>query len=101
MNFNNYVGLGSACQVAGDDDGAAEMFLRALDERPNAFWIHRNLSAALLGAGRIEEARRSRDVLLKAYPEMTVKRFKDAMVFSPAVLDRIGRQLLDLGIPEG
>lgn len=100
MNFNNYVGLGSACQVAGDDNGAAEMFLRALDERPNAFWIHRNLSAALLGAGRIEEARRSRDVLLKAYPEMTVTRFKDAMVFSPAVLDRIGKQLLDLGIPE-
>ena len=41
------------------------------------------------------------EMLLKAYPEMTVKRFKDAMVFSPAVLDRIGRQLLDLGIPEG
>ncbi len=101
LNFNNYVGLASAFQVAGDDNGAADMFLRALDERPNAFWIHRNLAPALLGAGRFEEAKRSRDALMKAYPEMTVRRFKDAMVFSPAVLERIGRQLLELGVPEG
>ena len=100
MNFNNYVGLASAFQVAGDDNGAAEMFLRALDERPNAMWIHRNLAPALLGAGRIKEAHRSRDALMKAYPEITVKRFKDAMVFSPAVLERIGRQLSELGVPE-
>ena len=100
MNFNNYVGLASAFQVAGDDNAAAEMFLRALDERPNALWIHRNLAPALLGAGRTDEARRSRDALMKAYPDMTVKRFKDAMVFSPAVLDRIGSQLAELGVPE-
>jgi adenylate cyclase len=100
MNFNNYVGLASAFQVAGDDNAAAEMFLRALDERPNALWIHRNLAPALLGAGRTDEATRSRDALMKAYPDMTVKRFKDAMVFSPAVLDRIGKQLSELGVPE-
>jgi adenylate cyclase len=100
MNFNIYVGLASSFQVAGDDNAAADMFLRALDERHNAFWIHRNLAPALLGAGRIEEARKSCDVLLKAYPEMTVKRFKDAMVFSPAVLERIGKQLAELGVPE-
>ncbi len=51
MNFNNFVGIASAHQVAGDDSTAAETFLRALDERPNAFWIHRNLAPALLGAG--------------------------------------------------
>ncbi|WP_436642447.1 adenylate/guanylate cyclase domain-containing protein [Microbaculum sp. FT89] len=100
MNFNNYVGLGSACQVAGDDSTAADMFLRALDERPNAFWIHRNLAPALLGAGRIDEAKASGETLLKAYPEMTVKSYKDAMVFSSSVLDRIGKQLAELGLPE-
>lgn len=100
MNFNNYVGMGSAHQVAGEDDSAAEMFFRALDERPNAFWIHRNLAPALLGAGRLAEAQKSRDMLLKAYPSMTVKRYKEAVVFSPAILDRIGRQLAELGIPE-
>jgi adenylate cyclase len=100
MNFNIYVGLASSFQVAGDDNSAADMFLRALDERPNAFWIHRNLAPALLGAGRTEEAYRARDVLLRAYPEMTVQRFKDAMVFSPAVLERIGKQLVELGVPD-
>lgn len=100
MNFNIYVGLASSFQVAGDDNAAADMFLRALDERPNAFWIHRNLAPALLGAGRTEEAYRARDVLLRAYPEMTVQRFKDAMVFSPAVLEHIGKQLVELGVPD-
>jgi hypothetical protein len=31
---------------------------------------------------------------------MTVKRFKDAMVFSQKFLDRVGAQLLELGLPE-
>ena len=101
INFNNYVGIGSARQVAGDDAGAAEMFERALDERPNAHWIHRNLAAALLGAGRRKEAEASYRVLLDNYPDFTVKRFKEAMVFTPRVLARIGAQLAELGMPEG
>ena len=100
MNFNNLVGLASSYQVAGDDNAAADLFLRALQERPNAHWIHRNLCAALLGAGREDEAARSRDTLMAAYPTMTVAKFKDAMVFSRPVLDRIGEQLKQLGIPE-
>jgi len=100
MNFNNFVGIASAHQVAGDDNSAAETFLRALDERPNAFWVHRNLAPALLGAGRLDEAKASTATLMKAYPEMSVKRFKEAMVFSPTVLERIGRQLMELGVPE-
>jgi len=100
MNFNNYAGIASACQVAGDDNAAADMFLRALDERPHAHWIHRNLAAALWGAGRKAEARASCDALLAAYPTFTVARFKKAMVFSERVLDRIGVQLVALGFPE-
>ncbi len=100
MNFNNYTGLGSALQVEGRDDEAAGMFLRALDERPNAMWIHRNLAPALLGAGRETEAKASAKALLTAYPDMTVRRYKQAMVFSPAVLNRIGEQLIRLGVPE-
>ncbi len=99
MNFNNYVGLASASQVAGDDNAAANMFLRALEERPQAHWIHRNLAPALLAAGRTAEARASCDALLAAYPDMTVKKFTDAMVFSDSVLERIGTQLLELGLP--
>ncbi|MFY2823379.1 adenylate/guanylate cyclase domain-containing protein [Ruegeria sp. HKCCD4332] len=100
MNFNNLVGMGSAHQVAGDDNQAADLFIRALQERPNAHWVHRNLCAALLGAGREEEARTSAEKLLRAHPDMTVKRFKEAMVFSPDVLERVGKQMAVLGIPE-
>ena len=100
MNFNNFVGLASAHQVAGDDQGAVEGFMRALNERPNAVWIHRNLAAALLGAGRKAEAKASLETLLAAHPDMTIKRFKEAMVFSPVTLERIGNQLRELGLPE-
>jgi adenylate cyclase len=100
MNFNNYVGLGSALQVAGEDDAAADMFLRALDERPHALWIHRQLAPALWGAGRGPEARASYQALIAAYPNFTMQRFKNAMVLSDRVLDRIGAQLVELGFPE-
>ena len=100
MNFNNYVGLASARQVAGDDNAAADFFLRALQERPNAHWIHRNLAPALYAAGRMAEAQNSRDVLMATYPDLTVTKFKDAMVFTPRVLERIAEQLRALGVPD-
>jgi len=40
MNFNNLVGLASAHQVAGEDSAAADLFQRALQERPNAIPIY-------------------------------------------------------------
>jgi adenylate cyclase len=100
MNFNNYVGLASACQVAGDDNMAAEYFLRALSERPNAVWIYRHLTAALVGAGRMEEARKSRDTLMAAIPDFTIRRFRDAMVFSPHQIDAMAEKLRAVGVPE-
>ncbi len=101
MNFNNYAGLASAHQVAGNDNAAADLFTRALEERPNALWIHRNLAPALLAAGRLEEARISQNALLATYPDLTIRRFKEAMVFSPRTLERISALLRQLGISEG
>jgi len=34
-----------------------------------------------------------------AYPDLTVAKFKEAMVFSQRVLDRMGDQLLEIGVP--
>jgi adenylate cyclase len=81
INFNNYVGLASARQVVGDDNACADLLIRALQERPNAHWIYRNLAPALYGAGRLNEAYAARDALLAAYPKMTVRKFMEAMVF--------------------
>lgn len=100
MNFNNLVGMAAAHQVSGDFDASADLYLRALMERPNAFWIHRNLAPALLAAGRVVEAETSRDAMLKSYPDLTIKRYKEAMVFSAQALEDIAVYLRTLGIPE-
>jgi len=100
MNFNNLVGIGCTHQIAGEDDAAAGYFQRALDERPNALWIHRNLAPALLAAGREAEARASYRALIAAYPSLTVQKFTQAMVFFPDVIERIAQGLRALGVPD-
>ena len=100
INFNNLVGLASARQVAGDDPAAADLFIRALQERPNAVWIHRNLAACLYGAGRLEEAKASLATLLASQPGFTIRKFREAMVFTPRTLDRMSEQVRALGVPD-
>ncbi len=100
MNFNNLVGMASAHQVSRDFNESANLFQRALMERPTAYWIHRNLAPALLAAGRDEEAEISKNIMLQAYPKMSIKRYKDAMVFSAQTLEEFSVYLRKLGIPE-
>jgi len=100
LNFNNYVGMGSARQIAGDYDAAAGLFQRALGERPSALWIYRNLAPALLAAGRRDEAEAAGAVMKAAYPDFTIRRFKEAMLFTPATLESIAAHLRALGVPE-
>jgi len=100
MNFNNYVGIGSAHEVAQEYDMAATFYRRALQERPNASWIYRNLASSLSGAGRTQEARQAYAELMRSYPDLTISKFKQAMVFSPAVLDRMAENLRQLGLPD-
>ena len=100
MNFNNYVGMGSAHEVTQEYDRAAAFYRRALEERPNAVWIYRNLASSLSGAGRIDEAQQAFAKLMRSYPDLTVSKYKQAMVFSPAVLDRMAEALRRLGLPD-
>ena len=100
MNFNNYAGIAAAYEVAQESDKALPFYRRALQERPNATWIYRNFSGCLLAAGQIDEAKQAFAVLLRSYPDLTVSKFKSAMVFSPAVLERMGESLRKLGLPD-
>ena len=100
MNFNNYVGIGSAHEVAGRYDDAVAMYRRALQERPHADWILRNLVSALSGAGRLDEAAVEFKSLIVAYSDLTLSKFRKAMVFSPATLDRMCANLRKAGLPE-
>ena len=100
MNFNNYVGMGSANEVAQNYDKAAAFYRRALEERPHASWIYRNLASTLVGAGRMEEAKDAYAKMLRGYPDLNVARFRQAMVFSGPALDRMVEQLKKLGLPD-
>ena len=100
MNFNNYAGIGSAYEISQDYDKAAAFYLRALEERPNARWVYRNLASTLSGAGRIEEAKRAFAEMLLSYPDLTVSKFKQAMVFSTTTLDSMVENLRKLGLPD-
>ncbi len=100
MNFNNYVGMASAQEVAQEYDKAVQFYRRALEERPHADWIYRNLATSLAGAGRMDEAKAAYARMLESYPNLTVSKFKQAMVFSAAALDRMGANLKKLGLPD-
>jgi adenylate cyclase len=100
MNFNNYVGIGSAHEMAQEYDQAIAFYRRALQERPNARWIYRNVASSLSGAGRLEEAKQAYDEMMRNYPDLTISKYKQAMVFSSAVLDRMADNLRKLGLPE-
>jgi adenylate cyclase len=100
MNFNNYVGIGSAHEVAQEYDMAAAFYRRALEERPNASWIYRNLASSLSGAGRVVEARQAYTELMRSYPDLTISKYKQAMVFSLTALDRMAENLQKLGLPD-
>jgi adenylate cyclase len=100
MNFNNYVGIGSAHEIAEEYNEAAAFYRRALEERPNASWIYRNLPGVLSGAGRVEEAKQAFADLMRSYPDLTVSKFKQAMVFSAGPLNRMAENLRKLGLPD-
>jgi adenylate cyclase len=100
MNFNNYVGIGSAHEISERYEEAAALFRRALVERPNAVWIYRALATSLSGAGRIEEAKQALVEVLRNYPDLTISKVRQAMVFSDAALDRIAENFRRLGLPD-
>jgi adenylate cyclase len=100
MNFNNYVGMGSAYEISENYDKAIALYSRALDERPHAIWIYRNLLSSFAGAGRMDDAKEAYGRLAPSYPDLTISNFKRAMVFSPAALDRMAENLRKVGMPE-
>jgi adenylate cyclase len=100
MNFNNYVGIASAHEIAGRYDEAVAQYRRALQERPQATWLYRHTVASLAGAGRMDEVAAEMARLLAVYPDYTISKFIKAMVFTPAALERIAANLRKAGLPE-
>jgi adenylate cyclase len=99
-NFNNYLGIGSAHEITGDYEQAVAFYRRGIEERPHARWIYRHLASALSGAGRMDEARDAFAQMLRSYPDLTAAKFRQAMIFAPATLDRMVANLKTLGLPD-
>jgi adenylate cyclase len=100
INFNNYVALACAHALKEEYEEAIVLFKRALEERPHAEWIYRNLTASLYGAGRNEEAQDAFGHLMKIYPDLTVSKIMNAMPFSGQFMDRMCEHLQQLGLPD-
>ena len=100
LNFNNYVGMAASHYVMQEYEKAVALYRRALEERPNAKWIYRDLAGSLVGAGQLQEARQAYAELMCSYPDLTITKFKRAMVFSDTVLERMAGNLRKLGLPE-
>jgi len=63
-------------------------------------WILRNLVSSLVGAGHMEKAKVEFSQLHAAYPDLTISKFRKAMVFSPTMLDRMAAHLKTMGLPD-
>ena len=100
MNFNNYVGIGTAHEILEEYNEAEALYRRALVERPNAVWIYRALAVVLSGAGRVEEGKQALVEVLRNYPDLTISKVRQAMVHSDAALDRMAENLRRLGLPD-
>jgi len=100
MNFNNVAGSGCAYEIMDRFDEAVDCYRRALQEKPHATWILRVLVSALVGAGRMDEARSALGQLLHAYPGYTISRFCRAHVFSTPTLTRFAERFTKIGLPE-
>jgi adenylate cyclase len=92
-------GLGGAFLLLGRDAEALPLLRRAVDEMPNAAWIHRHLILALTRAGKPEEARAAAARLLRVSPGHRIGPMQGE-TFNPAYNQERRQALLDAGIPE-
>jgi adenylate cyclase len=100
MNFNAFIGIGSAHFVAGRYAETALWFEKGLLEQPTATWVYRNLVPAYALLGREAEARAALWLLLQEYPDLTISKIMSALVFSQPTLDRLAEGLRQAGMPE-
>jgi adenylate cyclase len=101
MHFYSLFGIGHAHFAKGDYDKAVEAFERGLSEQPSAFFAYRPLTASYANANRVEEARRSLAVLLRAYPGLTISKVLAYSASSGADFrERLAGGLRKAGLPE-
>src|SRR4051812_18619112 len=85
--FNAYVGIADAHFVAQRYEASLKWYERACLTNPKAVWINRTLAAAYVFAGKHELAQASVAKLVDAYPDMNVRRVRDALLHGEEALE--------------
>jgi adenylate cyclase len=100
MNFNVLFGIGAAYFEKGEHEEAITWVERGLDQKPDAYWIYRLLSAAYANAGRLDDAKRAVALLLEAYPGLTISKVIDMTPVMGDYMRRVAEGLRLAGLPE-
>jgi len=100
MNFNCYMGIGTAHKMQFDIDNSILYFERGLNENAEAIWAYRQLVPAYMEVGREEDAKNGIRLLLQAYPNLTAAKVREAMVLPDAEMNWICTNLVKAGLPE-
>jgi hypothetical protein len=58
------------------------------------------LAGSLSGAGQIDEAKLALAEVLRSYPDLTISKFRGAMVFSHNAFERMAENLRRIDMPE-
>ena len=100
MNFNCFIGIGTAYEMTRDFDKSILYFERGFHENPEAIWAYRQLVPAYMEVGRKEDAENGVRLLLQTYPSITATKVREAMVLPDAEMNWICKNLVKAGLPE-
>ena len=99
LGFVWSIGIAAANFELGRYDQAVRWYRRALVEQPKAVWINRFLASAAALAGKKEEARHSRVILGRTFPDLTIAQIRTGLPHTPLLLDRLAEGLESIGMP--
>jgi len=95
------VGAGAAHFIDGRYDDAIVWTQRCLSQHPDGGWALRQLVAAYVHAGKLDEAQRACLRLRQAHPDLTLANLSNALPFGEGTMARVISGLRAAGLPEG
>ncbi len=94
-------GLGLSYYLLGNFDSAIRAFKESIERESEYLTAHTNLASIFGELGRLEEAEKSTQEILRLAPDFSIKAYMEGLSFSnPEVLSRIEEGLRKAGLPK-
>jgi len=91
----------SCCYNLGNYDEAVEWARKAVNSRPDRFWTHIHLAVALVGQGRLDEARVAIEEARRVKSDLSLSVIGQILThYHPKYLERLISALRKAGLPE-